>query len=148
MDNFVALNMVNVGFMQFLVEAEQVYNDMVEHERERRRRTCWIRSWLKPERRIAVGHYHQLMEELRIRGCCGCSSLLILLTSRLRASFRRLRTSRVLLMGFRAVRSLRSCSVGCFQATRHSGSSFLWRHDHHTKVGHYRRDDGLHSLKC
>ena len=25
-----------------------------------------MRNWLKPERRIAVGHYYQLMEELRL----------------------------------------------------------------------------------
>ncbi|KAJ8033571.1 hypothetical protein HOLleu_23861 [Holothuria leucospilota] len=27
-------------------------------------RRCSARKWLKPERRIPVGHYHQLMEEL------------------------------------------------------------------------------------
>ena len=36
---------------------------MVEQERRRRRpRTCWVRP--KSDRRIAVGHYHQVMEEL------------------------------------------------------------------------------------
>ena len=66
MDNLEALNVLNVGFMEFVLEAEQVYNEMVDEEiRRRRPRTCWVRNWLKPERRLAIGHYHQLMEELR-----------------------------------------------------------------------------------
>ena len=67
MSNFVAFNILNVGFMKFLLEAEQEYNEIVVQERRMRRpRACWVRNWLKPERRIAVGHYHQLMEELRL----------------------------------------------------------------------------------
>ena len=66
MNNLAALNMLNVGFMQFVMEVEQEYNEMVEQERRRRSRTCWARNWLKPERRLAVGHYHQLMEKLRL----------------------------------------------------------------------------------
>ena len=66
MDKFAAFNMLNVGFMQLLLEAEQEYNEMVVQGRRRNPRTCWVRNWLKRERRIAVGHYHQLMEELRL----------------------------------------------------------------------------------
>ena len=28
---------------------------------KRRRRSCWVRTWLTPERRLAVGHFHQLL---------------------------------------------------------------------------------------
>ena len=67
MNNFAALNMLNIGFIQFVLEEERQYNDLVEQQRRRRRpRASWVRNWLKPERRIAVGHYHQLMEELRL----------------------------------------------------------------------------------
>ena len=67
MDNLEALNVLNVRFMEFVLEAEQVYNEMVDEEiRRRRPRTCWVRNWLKLERRLAIGHYHQLMEELRL----------------------------------------------------------------------------------
>ena len=67
MNNFAALNMLNIGFIQFVLEEEREYNDPVEQQRRGRRpRTSWVRNWLKPERRIAVGHYHQLMEELRL----------------------------------------------------------------------------------
>ena len=60
-------NMLNVGFMHFLLEAEQEYVEMLEQKRRRRRpTTCWVRNWLKPERRIVAGHYYQLMEELRL----------------------------------------------------------------------------------
>ena len=37
MNNFADLNMVNIGFMQFLLEAEQEYNAIVEKERRRKR---------------------------------------------------------------------------------------------------------------
>ena len=67
MDYLLAINGLNVGVMQVLAEADQHYNDMVEQERRRRGpRTCWVKNWLTPERRLAVGHYHQLMEELRL----------------------------------------------------------------------------------
>ena len=67
MNNFAALNVLNIGFIQFALEEEREYNGFVEQQRGRRRpRTSWVRNWLKPERRIAVGHYHQLMEELRL----------------------------------------------------------------------------------
>ncbi len=65
MDKLTALNMMNVGFMQFLKETEQEYNEMVEQER-REPRAYWVRNWLKPGRRLAVGHYYQLMKQLRL----------------------------------------------------------------------------------
>ena len=55
MDKFAAFNMLNVGFMQLLLEAEQEYNEMVVQGRRRKPRTCWVRNWLKCERRIAGG---------------------------------------------------------------------------------------------
>ena len=66
MDTLAAVNILNVGFVHFVLEAEQQYNELVGRERRRRQRTCWVRNWLKPERRLAIGHYHQLMEELRL----------------------------------------------------------------------------------
>jgi len=63
MDNVETLNLLNFGFIQFLVEIEQ-HNEQQGHRR--RRRAYWVKYWLKPERRLAVGHYHQLMEELRL----------------------------------------------------------------------------------
>ena len=67
MNNFATLNMLNIGFIQFVLEEERQYNDLVEQQRRRRRPiSSWVRNWLKLERRIAVGHYHQLMEELRL----------------------------------------------------------------------------------
>jgi hypothetical protein len=49
------------------METEEKYEAL--RYRQRRRRKCttfWVRNWLSPERRLAVGHYHQLMEELRL----------------------------------------------------------------------------------
>jgi len=63
MDNVEALNLLNFGFISFLVEIEQ-HNE--QQGRRRRRRAYWVKYWLKPERRLTVGHYHQLMEELRL----------------------------------------------------------------------------------
>ena len=67
MNNFAALNILNIGFIRFVLEEERQYNDLVEQQSRRRRpRTSRVRNWLKPERGIAVGHHHQLMEELRL----------------------------------------------------------------------------------
>jgi hypothetical protein len=45
MDNLGALNFVNVGFVQFMLEAEQQYTVLLGRERRRRRhRTCWVRN--------------------------------------------------------------------------------------------------------
>lgn len=66
-NNFAALNVLNVGLIQMVREEEQEYNEYVEQQRRQRRpRTSWVRTWLTPERRLAVGHYHQLMQELRL----------------------------------------------------------------------------------
>ncbi|KAH3857985.1 hypothetical protein DPMN_100714 [Dreissena polymorpha] len=62
MDILVAVIFFNVGFVQFMLEAEKQYNVLLGRERwRRRRRTCLVRNCLKPETRIAVGHYHQLI---------------------------------------------------------------------------------------
>ncbi|KAK2169763.1 hypothetical protein LSH36_7g12089 [Paralvinella palmiformis] len=62
-----ALNMMNVGFMQLVMESEGEYEALIDRERRRRRRrTCWVENWLSSERRLAVGLYRQLMEELHL----------------------------------------------------------------------------------
>ena len=62
-----ALNMMNVGFMQLVMESEGEYDALIDRERRRRRRrTCWVENWLSSERRLAVGLYRQLMEELHL----------------------------------------------------------------------------------
>ena len=33
MNNFAALNMINIGFIQFVLEEERKYNDLVEQQR-------------------------------------------------------------------------------------------------------------------
>ena len=43
--------------MQLVMEAEKDYEAL-------RRRTCWVMNWLSPQRRLVMGHYHQLMDEL------------------------------------------------------------------------------------
>ena len=35
MNNFAALNMLNIGFIQFILEEELEYNDLVEQQRKR-----------------------------------------------------------------------------------------------------------------
>lgn len=65
MDVLQRLQLMNLQFMQLVVEAQCMYLVLRDKEgKKRKRRTCWVRPWLKPERRLAVGHYHQLMEEL------------------------------------------------------------------------------------
>ena len=62
MANLAALHMINVGFMQFVMEAEEEYEAL--RDRERRRRTCWVRNWLSPDRRLAASRWSSILQQL------------------------------------------------------------------------------------